>query len=303
MIDKSTVHMQLQRAVHFIQEQARPLEKELYKHLFEGADAEGVYQELARYQNEDGGFGRALEPDVRCEESSVLATTVALQHLTLLGADSNSPLVRGAMHYLLDSYNRIQPDGWDIVPAAVDEAAHAPWWNYNGEHNGWGNPAIEIVGYMHAYAALVPQELLDELTRQAVEYINMKSSRKDFHELLCCLRFAQLVPPFILESVKDALDEMVTNCVAVNEEQWNGYCLTPVQAAESPNSIFADQLSESVQAYLPFMLKLQQEDGAWHPAWSWGQYEEVWPLAKQDWKGVITLEALRRLRAYGIVST
>ena len=42
----------------------------------------------------------------------------------------------------------------------------------------------------------------------------------------------------------------------------------------------------------------QGEDGAWEPNWSWYQFEEVWPSAKEEWKGVLTLNALRTLRNF-----
>ena len=48
------------RARRFIITQGRPLERALFRYRFEGAAVEGVLDELARFQNEDGGFGRAL---------------------------------------------------------------------------------------------------------------------------------------------------------------------------------------------------------------------------------------------------
>lgn len=294
---------QFEWAVQFMKETARPLEQAWYAYEFEGGSAGDVMRELSVYQNTDGGFGNALEPDVRVAASSALATTVALQQLSRLKADRSSPLVSGAIRYLLNTYNTAQQAGWDIVPPEVESAPRAPWWDYNAAHDGWGNPAVEIVGFFYEYSDIVPAELLDQLTQHAITYINETSSRKDFHELLCCLRFAELVPKSVLREVKPALDEMVNNCVTTDPSQWNGYCLTPIQVAESPNSIYYSQLSGSALLYLEHLLSKQQEDGAWSPTWGWGQFEEVWPQAEREWKGVLTLEALRRLKAYGIVSS
>lgn len=294
---------QFERAVQFMKEAARPLEQAWYAYEFEGGSAGDVMRELSVYQNTDGGFGNALEPDVRVAASSALGTTVALQQLSRLKADSGSPLVNGAIRYLLNTYNTAQQAGWDIVPPEVESAPRAPWWDYNAAHDGWGNPAVEIVGFFYEYSDIVPAELLDQLTQHAITYINETSSRKDFHELLCCLRFAELVPKSVLREVKPALDEMVNNCVTTDPSQWNGYCLTPIQVAESPNSIYYSQLSGSALLYLEHLLSKQLEDGAWSPTWGWGQFEEVWPQAEREWKGVLTLEALRRLKAYGIVSS
>ncbi len=54
-----------ERARAFLKSEARPLDRALFEHEFEGAPGERAIEELARYQNPDGGFGRALEPDLR----------------------------------------------------------------------------------------------------------------------------------------------------------------------------------------------------------------------------------------------
>jgi hypothetical protein len=40
-------------------------------------------------------------------------------------------------------------------------------------------------------------------------------------------------------------------------------------------------------------IERQSDDGGWWPTWTWGQYEEVWPIAKKEWAGKITLDCLR----------
>lgn len=291
----------LEEAIQFLGAQARPLEKLMYAYEFEEGSLEAVLEELANYQNSDGGFGNALEPDIRAAASSALVTTVALQHLSHLGRGVDCKLVAGAVRYLIDTYNAVQPNGWDIVPKEVESAPRAPWWNYNAAHNGWGNPGIEIAGYLFEYADAVPPKLLDSITSYAIKHINEVSSRKDFHELLCCLRFADRAPETVLLEVKPALDEMVSNCVTTDSEGWNAYCLMPLQVAENPESIYYGKLSDSVESNLAYTIEKQQSDGAWHPAWSWGQYEDAWTVAQREWKGVITLDTLRKLHVYDAI--
>lgn len=64
-------------------QRARNLERSLFRYEFENGSFTDVLIELSRYQNEDGGFGHGLEPDLRCKESSALATTRALEILRL----------------------------------------------------------------------------------------------------------------------------------------------------------------------------------------------------------------------------
>ena len=93
------------RVRQFLKTRARPLERALFEHLFEAAPAESVIAELAHYQNKDGGFGRALEPDLRTPSSSALATGIGLGTLKELGCSADHPMVRQAVSYLLATFD------------------------------------------------------------------------------------------------------------------------------------------------------------------------------------------------------
>ena len=116
-----------EKAGAFVRERARPLERRLLSFHFHDGTAADVLAELAKYQNADGGFGQALEPDLRLADSSVLATTVGLQILRELGAGPNESLVQSAVRYLLETYEA-EHAAWPIVPPNADDAPHAPWW-------------------------------------------------------------------------------------------------------------------------------------------------------------------------------
>src|SRR5260370_32062508 len=133
----------------FMQDEARPLEKYLYLYHFENGALSDVLAALARFQNADGGFGHALEPDLRLQESSVIATTIAFQHFRELGIHEYSPLLRDSCRYLVDNYNADMVN-WSVVPAIVDNAPHAPWWSYGGDISpSQGNPRAGILCYLY----------------------------------------------------------------------------------------------------------------------------------------------------------
>ena len=50
-------------AANNLRHEARPLERALFAHAFEGGGRTAVLAALVPYQNDDGGFGHALEPD------------------------------------------------------------------------------------------------------------------------------------------------------------------------------------------------------------------------------------------------
>ncbi len=70
-----------ERAREFLLTQARPLNRVLFEYQFKGVAADRVVAQLAHFQNEVGGFDRALEADLRTPSSSALATGIGLRML------------------------------------------------------------------------------------------------------------------------------------------------------------------------------------------------------------------------------
>ncbi|WP_236588132.1 hypothetical protein [Tumebacillus amylolyticus] len=288
-----------ERAKSFLKTRARGLERALFSYEFENGSVGDVLVELKAYQNEDGGFGHGLEPDFRCAASSALATTIGLQVLGRLPVDHENEMVQQVIGYLLTTLNRDKLL-WEIVPPEVESAPRAPWWTYSAnpeESWGWGNPSAEILGHLHRYAELVPPDLLATLTEKAVAYIN-SVEKENFHELLCFLRLEERLPQASQRQIESKIRRLLDACVTVDPEQWATYCLQPIQVAPSPQSRHYQQFADVLPANLDSLLEKQTQEGVWEPAWAWGQFEETWPQAKQDWCGWLTLENLRVLRAY-----
>ena len=68
-----------EKAQQFIHNNARALDVCLFEYEFAGGTAVSVLNALTAYQNEDGGFGNAIEPDFRLPDSSPMATKVSIQ--------------------------------------------------------------------------------------------------------------------------------------------------------------------------------------------------------------------------------
>src|SRR6185312_5612871 len=65
----------------FIWSAARLVDRRRYALLFDGGAAAAVIEALRGYRNPDGGFGHALEPDLRCPGSQPTPTLYALEIL------------------------------------------------------------------------------------------------------------------------------------------------------------------------------------------------------------------------------
>jgi hypothetical protein len=72
-------------AENFIWSAARLVDRHRYSVLFADGPAELVVEALRGYRNPDGGFGHALEPDLRCPASQPAPTLYALEILNEAG--------------------------------------------------------------------------------------------------------------------------------------------------------------------------------------------------------------------------
>jgi hypothetical protein len=101
--------------------------------------------------------------------------------------------------------------------------------------------------------------------------------------------------------ISNKLREMVKACVTDDPEKWDSYCLLPIQVVNSPSSEYYDLFADIIPINLNYLVTKQTKDGYWEPTWSWGQFEEEWETAKEEWRGWLTLEYLRILRSFDYI--
>ncbi len=288
----------------FLAEKGRPLEVALFRHHFAGGSAASVIEALSGFRNADGGFGRAIEPDLRAPESSAIGTSVALQVLREVGALHDSELAAGARSYLLATLDRAQAC-WRIVPEAVEASPHAPWWNQTGRDHGYDrfslNPTAELLGYFCAWNRPEDREVIDLVAAAVVREL-ARSHDIEMHDLLCVLRLH--ASPGLPSALRTALERVVPRAVARavlrDPAGWRSYGLRPLQVVDSPTSPFFPGLETAVAQNLDYLVETQEPDGSWAPTWSWGEaWPEVWEEARTEWSGVLTLRTLLVLKRFG----
>ena len=298
------------RARHFLKTQARPLDRAMFEHRFEAAPAERVIAELARFQNDDGGFGRALEPDLRTPSSSALATEIGLRMLKELDCPADHSIVAQAVRFLLATFDH-QAHVWRVAPSDTNAHPHAGWW-----HDEGGSlartfddflviPRAGIVGLLHHYSTLVPADWLAALTERTVTAIETMEDTKfgGGGDALCYalgLAETDALPQPFKDRLVPRLCDLTLAVVSRDPHEWTGYCAPPLKVAPSPQSIVADLLWEDLQTNLDYQIDQQAPEGTWDPVWTWGDfYPDIWEQAKQEWRGHLTLETLTVLRAFG----
>ena len=295
------------RTRQYIELYGRNLDSRLYEFHFQNGDRERVLEALSAYQNTDGGFGHALEPDMRTPASSVITTSLGLLLLKEIGATFAEPIVQAAIEYLFSNYDRVN-DVWPIVPPQVEDAPHAPWWNYNDSAQNFSdflaNPRACIIGHLYQYKELVPADFLEQATRSLLEYLEQNSPTSlSMHDLLCFLNLAEAdnLPSQDREQILAKLAAAVREMVNLSPESWSSYGLQPLDVAPRPDSPLRAALEErAIEANLDYQIKRQLADGSWPLTWSWADVDPVsWSAAEREWKANLALNNLKVFRAYG----
>ena len=299
-------HENFARARDFIFNRARPLEKALFRYHFETGPATAVWQELAAFQNADGGFGHALEPDVRTPSSSALATGIALHLLAETSTPQEHPLVQEAMAYLSQTLDPLTLT-WRVVPLDTNDYPHAPWWH--DQDGGLAAtfdefqiiPRSELVAYLYHFGGTAPWlEKVKDAAILAIENLPLGGGGGD--DLVYAQRLAQEKN---LDSVdQDRLQRRVREAAAASvtrdPAQWTSYSIPPLKLAPTPSTPSASLFPEDIENNIGYLIDNQTAGGYWEPTWTWGDfYPDAWPLAREEWRGEITLHNLLSLRAYG----
>lgn len=300
----TTAHA-IDRATTYVFRHARPIDAaELAFHL--GRGAPGVVLELLRaYQNPDGGFGHALEPDVRSPQSSVMATTVALQRMLRVQANPFDPLPQAAIRYLVDQYN-FTTKNWPLVSPTNTEHPCAPWWkSYNPDQWGELNPRAEVISYLIRFdqarhGGLAHQGIFDEARRHLLSRL-AKEDALDMHEIQCVARLLRSpgVDPTIQRTAREALERDLPKVLPRTKEQCAGYVLKPLTIARRPNSVLAGLVEHAVPVQHAYELETQRPDGSWPVPWNWDEPTNPhWLAAEHDWRGYLTMLTASSLHAY-----
>lgn len=295
-----------QKAKNFVMEQGRILDQRRFEFHFEDGSSDAVLDVLVPYQNDDGGFAHTLEPDIRSRFSSVLVTTLGFQIFREIRAPASHILVQKGIQYFIATYDESR-HVWPIIPPEVNDAPHAPWWNYESSAQTFGqflvNPRAEILGYLYEFGNEVSTQLLKTLTAVVLEHLTSVSDEMEMHDILCLVRLAETRGLPDNDKIWAKLAKLAAHGVARNTEELTGYVLKPLWLVSSPASPLAYALKDEVEMNLNFDIEQQGEDGSWSPNFSWDdQYPEAWQVAKKEWQSRLTVDTLKKLKDFGRIA-
>ncbi len=282
----------LAQARDFIFKNARLLERQLFAYIFEGGSRDAVLHALLAYQNDDGGFGNALEPDKRDPGSQPVDVDIAFHILEKLDAFDH-PCVLQACGFL---ESIATPQGG--VPFALPSVMgypHAPWWNVPPEPPASLNPTASLAGILLAHGVQHPW--LDRAVSYCWQAIAENDST-EYHDLMPMIAFLQHTA-----EAQRAAGELERIRHRIVEKQLisldptaSGYVHPPLDWAPMPYLWTRSLFSEAIlQADLNRLVAQQQADGGWPISW-----QPVSTAVELEWRGWRTVDALSTLKAYGV---
>jgi hypothetical protein len=278
------------------------LEQHLFAYHFRDGAADPVETALDAYRNDDGGYGHALEPDLRGPVSQPLHAAHALRVLDAVGrcgglrvelvcryltsvstVDGALPAIQpGRRGYPAAPFVPIvdDPPGELLATGPVvgllhrNEVWHA--WLFRATDFCW--QAVESLEKTHPYEVQAAVAFLDS----APDRRRAEAAADRLGRLVREQRLAALDP--------DHLDACpVSAGYAPREHHF------PHDYARTPDSLarawFTD---DEMEGSLDFLAAEQEQDGGWPIRW------RQWAAAPaMEARCMVTLEALRTLRAYG----
>jgi hypothetical protein len=285
--------MNLDRAARFVWENARHLERAVFAYQFSGAPGERIVAILRTYQNEDGGFGHALEPDLRAPDSQPLFVEYGLRMLYACG------LRDPEMAYRACDFLARHADLEAGIPTLLPSASRyprAPHWDSPGAYQPSFDRLVGLVG-LAAWQGITHPWL--EQATAACRKRALESPFRDAHTILTAFCLAESAGEREGAALFDKLaDELFRAGFFSLEAPVKGYALNPLHFAPAPTSACRRLFTgETIAAHLEALAEEQEADGGWPIQW-----EPPGPAARLEWRAVRTVDALAILRAYGQIS-
>jgi hypothetical protein len=279
-------------ATDFIWRNARLLDRHRFAHLFLGHDPAPILNTLRGYQNRDGGFGHALDPDLRAPSSGPVATQYALEILDEAGAPDN-PMIGPAADFLASIAR--DDGGLPFMLKSAEDYPHAEYFSYADESS-----LIQTAANAAALHALhVSHPWLDRATAWMWDAIGAlgagSTDAESAYGLRFTLAFLDAVPDAdraggALEALEPAVRGLVVEDPDKAEESRTPLDMSPWPDARS-RRLFDQGL---IDRHLDALEAQQLDDGGWDFGWPhWN------PAGAHEWRGAITFLNLRLLHSNG----
>jgi hypothetical protein len=289
----------LRAASAFMATHARTLDRRRFELRFGSSDAEGVLAALDAYRNPDGGYGWAIEPDLRSPESQPGPALHAFEVF-----EDVAPLTSPHATELCDWLGVVSlaDGGLPFALPVTDRAGCAPWW-------ADADPTVsslQITAVNAALAARVarhdPAVAEHPWLAAATDYCLAEIDALD----PSCHALVHAFSVQFLDAVVDARREaaaLLDRLTGWIPEDGSVHVaggtdderIRPLDFAPFPDRPARGRLAaDVVAADLERLAGLQQHDGGWPVEWA-----TFSPASTLEWRGHLTVKALTTLQRNG----
>jgi len=291
--------MNLELARNFVYKNARPLDLARWMFLFEDGSKDDVLKLLAGYQDKDGGFGHALEPDCWNPHSSPVQTWVATQIIKEVALEEKEhPAIQGILKYLSSGAD-FDGHTWANTVPTNNDYPHAPWWSFDPTQETTYNPTASLLGFILKFADRNSplSETARVLTQEAYAWftshfpLDAMHTVANFVDLYEYLQSSSIHDLIDMAEFKRLLQAQIQQVVTYDTSRWGvDYVCKPSLFIANKSSDFY-KANETICAFeCAFLDQTQQADGTWAVTWDWGAYPEEWAISKNWWKSDLIIK-------------
>lgn len=298
-----------QRAKNFIYRNARPIDMARWQYHFDGGSRANILNILSYYQNEDGGFGHALEPDCWNPYSAPVQTIIAIEILNEIGFyNKEHPVVLRILSYIDKNIKQFGHLGFD--PMSNNDYPHARWWSVKEEDSEFSSVHTQsppLIGFVLLNADK-SSELYEVNCKMAIkayeDYINQEDRQLchyllDYVKLMEYLELANVNELIDMDVFKDVLKKDVSNAIINDCNEWRmNYDRKPSFYHCLPDSIFYEDNKEVSRLECDYIINSQLNDGSWYIPWDWGDYINECAISKNWWKSDKIIRNMLYLKAF-----
>ncbi len=302
--------MDLSKARDYVYAHARPLDLARWKFHFENGSQADVLTCLLAFQNPDGGFGHALEPDCLNPHSSPIQTWRAMEILTEIGLDDRMhPMIRKIIRYLQsgDGFDE-KAAQWRFQVPTNNDYPHAIWWEFHADKLTFKyNPSAYLAGFILRYGDTQSSlyEKARKMAQQAFDFLK-KTETLDGDSLRCFIGLYTFLSQEKMPAVLP-LPELKRLIVSKIDKE---ICTDPskygVEYVTLPSKFFPDKSAPFIEGHEALIQKeidvlpsLQKEDGAMDIYWRWGTDYPEFETARTWWRSDLTIRSFVFYRNFG----
>jgi hypothetical protein len=298
-------YQEIQEWVH---RNARPLDLALWRYYFEEGDQEVVLSELAYYQNEDGGFGKTIDPDNWNTDSTPYNAQIVIKMLRQIDyIDVKHPIYQGIFRYLENTEHR-SDYGWHFTIPSNNNDPHGVWWDYNAETNLYQSigTTASLSGFILRYGDLQSNlyGMAVEFTKRLIERLRLTTELGDmgvggYCELLEDIEAGGLMDQFDFDYLRSKVPVLVQDKI---RKETDNFMANPLEFVLSPESSYYEANQKEVEAALDNLVDQRPVAGVWPIPWEWYNgdiYSKAFAISENWWKSIKALEKVLILKRFG----